>query len=139
MAQQQRVRRFPFGFSGSATATLAASREGSIDAPETAAGQRFWPSMVLVALCQLADLITFNFAVATFGPSGELGPLGLVYRMGGFWAVAVVKLGLIGLVLAVLARYPWQRLATRRRIALIVAVIGVVGAFTNTLAFIWLT
>jgi hypothetical protein len=104
----------------------------------TGVGSRFWPTLVVLAMCQLADLITFNFAVEMYGPSGELGPLGLVYRAGGFWAVAFVKLGLIGIVTTVLARYPWQRLATRRRLALIVAAIGIVGAWTNTLAFFWL-
>jgi hypothetical protein len=93
---------------------------------------------VLVALCQLADLITFNVAVGMFGPAGELGPLGLLYRAGGFWAVAVVKIGLIGVVMALLARYPWRRLRTRRRLALVVATIGILGAWTNALAFVWL-
>jgi hypothetical protein len=59
----------------------------------------------------------------------------MVYRAGGFWAVAVVKLGLIGIVLFVLDRYPWQRLSTRRNLALFVAGIGVFGAVTNVLAF----
>ena len=83
------------------------------------------------------DLITFNVAVAMFGPAGELGPLGLLYRVGGFWAVALVKLGAIGIVIAVLARYPWQRLRTRRWLALIVGAIGIIGAWTNALAFVW--
>src|SRR5438309_10628369 len=100
-------------------------------------GNRFWPTLALVALCQLADLITFNVAVAMFGPAGELGPLGLLYRVGGFWAVALVKLGAIGIVIAVLARYPWQRLRTRRWLALIVGAIGIIGAWTNALAFLW--
>lgn len=99
------------------------------------AGDRFWPTMLVLALCQLADLVTFHFAVERFGPSGELGPLGMVYRIGGFGAVAIVKLGLIGGVIAVLVRYPWRRAATRRRIALVVAAIGAFGAFTNVLAF----
>jgi hypothetical protein len=102
------------------------------------AGNRFWPMLLLVALCQLADLVTFNSAVEMFGPAGELGPLGLVYRVGGFWAVALIKLGAIGIVLAALARYPWQRLRTRRRLALVVAAIGILGAWTNALAFVWL-
>src|SRR5262245_46028979 len=77
------------------------------------ADRRFWPTMLLVVLCQIADLVTFNLAVEVHGVSGELGPLGVVYRMAGFWGVAVVKLGLIGVVLVVLERYPWQRLSTR--------------------------
>ena len=138
MAAQEHAPRSPLDFSGPATRALSAARDRSIEAAADA-GQRFWPTLLLVVLCQMADLITFNFAVATYGPSGELGPLGMVYRFGGFWAVAVVKLGLIGIVMGILARYPWQRLATRRRIALIVAAIGVFGAFTNVMAFIWLT
>lgn len=98
-------------------------------------GGHFWLTLLLVALCQLADLITFNVAVKIFGPSGELGPLGRLYGIGGFWAVAVVKLGIVGIVMIVLTRFPWQRLVTRRRIALIAAGVGVVGAFTNVLAF----
>lgn len=138
MAAQQNVSRSSLEFSGSASAATFGARSRSSAFGADAAAGRFWPMLVLLAICQLADLITFNFAVATFGPSGELGPLGIVYRFGGFWAVAVVKLGLIGIVMTVLARYPWQRLATRRRLALIVAGIGVFGALTNVLAFYWL-
>ena len=138
MAAQHRVPRSPLDLPGSASRALRAAHGRSSAAAGDAAGDRFWITLVLVAVCQLADLITFNLAVATYGPSGELGPLGLVYRIGGFWAVAVVKLGLIGVVMTVLARYPWQRLATRRRIALIVAAIGAFGAFTNVMAFAWL-
>ena len=103
-----------------------------------AAGGHFWLTLLLVAICQLADLITFNVAVKIFGPSGELGPLGVLYRMGGFWGVAVVKLGIIAVVMVVLTRFPWQRLVTRRRIALFAAGVGVAGAFTNVLAFSFL-
>ena len=137
MAAQQGVPRSALDFAGSAS-RLFAARERTSAVGADPAGSRFWPTVLLVVLCQLADLVTFNFAVETFGPSGELGPLGLVYRAGGFWAVAIVKLGLIAAVLAVLARYPWQRLATRRRVALIVAAIGAFGALTNVLAFSWL-
>jgi len=139
MAAQQRAPRFPLDLTGSAARALFHARDRSmVEMTAAGVGSRFWPTLLLVALCQLADLVTFNFAVEMFGPSGELGPLGLVYRIGGFWAVAFVKLGLIGIVMAVLARYPWQRLSTRRRLALVVAAIGIVGAWTNTLAFIWL-
>ena len=102
-------------------------------------GGHFWLTLLLVAICQIADLVTFNVAVKIFGPSGELGPLGIVYGIGGFWAVAVVKLGIIAVVMVVLTRFPWQRLVTRRRIALFAAGIGVVGAFTNVLAFAVMT
>ena len=137
MAAQQRAPRSPLDVPAGLSRILFGARDGSSVGAD-ASGSPFWPTLVLVILAQLADLVTFNFAVETFGPSGELGPLGLVYRAGGFWAVAVVKLGLIGIVMAVLARYPWQRLATRRRIALIVAAIGAFGAFTNVMAFFWL-
>lgn len=98
-------------------------------------GDRVWLTMIVLALCQLADLFTFHFAVERFGPEGELGPLGMVYRIGGFGAVAIVKLGLISGVMAVLLRYPWRRAATRHWIGLVVAAIGAFGAFTNVLAF----
>jgi hypothetical protein len=138
MAAQQRAPRSSLSFLGS-VATVQAAVRGSVGtASATAAGGRFWFTLLVLALCQIADLITFNLAVETFGPSGELGPLGLVYEATGFLGVAVVKLGLIAVVMAILARYPWQRLATRRRTALIVAAIGAFGAFTNVMAFIWL-
>jgi hypothetical protein len=137
MAAQQRAPRSAFDFTGSASAAIGAARNRS-SAASAAAAERFWPTVLLVIICQLADLFTFNFAVEMFGPSGELGPLGIVYSMGGILAVAVVKLGLIGIVLTVLARYPWRSLATRRRVALVVAGIGVFGALTNVLAFYWL-
>ena len=138
MAAQQRAPRSPLSFSASVSDVTVAVRNHASTMSANAAGSRFWFTLLLLALCQLADLITFNFAVETFGPGGELGPLGLVYEAAGFIGVAVVKLGLIAVVMAVLARYPWQRLATRRRMALIVATIGVIGAFTNVLAFFWL-
>ena len=138
MAAQNRVSRSPLDLPGSATATLTDRRNRTIgsDGASRASATRFWPTLLLVALCQMADLITFSFAVAEHGPAGELGPLGLVYRAGGFWAVALVKLCIVGIVLAVLSRYPWRRTATRRHVALIVAIIGVFGAFTNVVAFV---
>jgi hypothetical protein len=138
MAAQQRAPRSPLSFFGSVSDVQIAARNRASALSVDAAGSRFWFTLLLVGLCQLADLISFNFAVQTFGPGGELGPLGLVYEATGFLGVAVVKLGLIAIVMAVLARYPWQRLATRRRMALIVAAIGVFGAFTNVMAFFWL-
>ena len=134
MAAQQRATRSPLELPATASRALSAVRDAS-SGRHAAAGDRFWITLVLLALCQLADLITFSWAVEAYGPAGELGPLGIVYRAGGFWAVAVVKAGLIGIVMLVLARYPWQSLATRRRLALIVAAIGAFGAFTNLLAF----
>jgi hypothetical protein len=138
MAAQQRAPRSPLSFVSSVADVRVAVRNHASLKGVDAAGSRFWFTLLLVGLCQLADLLTFNFAVETFGPGGELGPLGLVYEVAGFIGVAVVKLGLIAVVMAILARYPWQRLATRRRMALIVAGIGVFGAFTNVMAFFWL-
>jgi hypothetical protein len=97
--------------------------------------KRFWLSLLLLGLCQVADLLTFNLAVRAFGPSGELGPLGLVYGAGGIAAVALVKLGLIFVAMGILAFYPWRRLATRRRLTLLIAVVGLFGAMTNLLAW----
>lgn len=98
--------------------------------------ERFWLTLILLGLCQVADLLTFNIAVTAFGASGELGPLGVVYQGGGIAAVAIVKLGLVFVIMTVLRWYPWQRLAARRRMALFVAAIGVIGALTNLLAWI---
>ena len=137
MAALRQFPRSPLGSSGSEPQADMPAREEASSARAAADG-RFWPLLVLLALCQLADLVTFNLAVEEFGPAGELGPMGLLYRIGGFWAVAIVKLGLIGGVMAVLARYPWQRVATRRRVALIVAAIGGFGALTNMVTFVWL-
>lgn len=138
MAAQQRAPRSSLAFFEAVSNVRVVARDHATAVSAHAAGGRFWFTLLLVGLCQLADLITFNFAVETFGPGGELGPLGLVYRAAGFWGVAIVKLGLIAVVMGVLARYPWQRLATRRRMALVVAGIGVFGALTNVLAFFWL-
>ena len=93
-------------------------------------------TFLLLAAAQFVDLFTFGLAVDKWGPSGELGPLGLVYAHAGIFAVAIVKIGIVAIVLTVLARYPWQRAATPRRLALIVATIGVFGAFTNVAALI---
>ncbi len=100
--------------------------------------EAFWLTLLLVLLAQMADLITFRFTVQVFGASGELGPLGALYTVGGFWAVALVKLSMISLVIAILSRYPWRRFAVRRRMALIVASFGIFGALTNVMAFYWL-
>lgn len=136
MAAQNRVSPSPVDLPGSANRALQRVQDRAIesDGASRAAGTRFWPTLLLVALCQIADLITFSFAVVEHGPEGELGPLGLVYRAGGIWAVALVKLGIVGIVLAILSRYRWQRPATRRHVALIIAIIGVFGAFTNVIA-----
>jgi hypothetical protein len=93
-------------------------------------------TFLLLLAAQFTDLFTFGMAVDKWGPSGELGPLGVVYAHAGILAVALVKMGLVAVVLTILACYPWQRAATPRRLALIVAAIGVFGAFTNVAALI---
>ena len=132
MAALRRSARLMIEVPGSAPDALA-SAPGQPDV-DGLAPDRYWPTMLVLAVCQMADLVTFHFAVERFGPAGELGPLGLVYRWGGFGAVAVVKICLITGVMAVLVRYPWRRAATPRWIALVVAAIGAFGAFTNVLA-----
>src|SRR5437867_4138290 len=91
---------------------------------ERQTGTHVGRSMLLVVVCQLVDLITFNLAVQLHGTGGELGPLGFVYDLGGFWAVAAVKLGLVAIVLTVLARYPWGNERVQRNVAIAVAAIG---------------
>jgi hypothetical protein len=98
--------------------------------------ERFWLTLLVLGLCQVADLLTFNMAVVAFGPARELGPLGMVYQAGGIAAVAFVKLGLVFIIMTALRWYPWRQFATRRRMALLMAVIGVFGALTNLLAWI---
>jgi hypothetical protein len=135
MAAQERYSRPSYELSRTTFRGFGRGSGSAGQALSAGADTRFWPTMLLVALCQIADLVTFNIAVEMHGAGGELGPLGIVYRLAGFWGVAAVKLGLIGIVLAVLERYPWQRLSTRRNLALFVAGIGVFGAVTNVLAF----
>ena len=84
----------------------------------------------------MADLLTFNLAVRQFGISGELGPLGVIYRAAGIAGVTALKLGGIFVVMGILRWYPWRRLATRRRLALVIATIGLLGALTNLLVWI---
>ena len=64
---------------------------------------------------------------------GELGPLGAVYQLGGFGAVALAKLVAIGVALAILALHQ-RRTGHGRWLALLVATVGIFGALTNTLA-----
>jgi hypothetical protein len=125
----ERRRRAGPGFGGLRKAAI--NPGGTVDAWP----KRFWLTLLLLGLCQTADLLTFNMAVRAFGPSGELGPLGLAYEAGGITAVAVAKLGSIFVIMGILAFYPWRRIATRRRLALAIATIGLLGTLTNLLAW----
>ncbi|HVA87689.1 MAG TPA: hypothetical protein VNF73_15395 [Candidatus Saccharimonadales bacterium] len=139
MSAQGRAPRSPFGLRSTLASGIdAGGRElmGSFESHVGSMSGRSWLTFILLAAAQLTDLFTFGMAVDRFGPAGELGPLGLVYREGGFWAVALIKMGLIAVVLGILTLYPWQRAATPRRLALIVAAIGVFGAFTNVAAWL---
>lgn len=92
------------------------------------------PILIVLAAAQLLDLVTFAFAVDRWGIQGELGPLGAVYEMAGYWAVAAVKVAMIGLVMLAMVRFRWQNPATPRRVGLVAAAIGALGAATNVAA-----
>ena len=61
------------------------------------------------------------------GPAGELGPLGGVYAAGGFAPVAMTKLLALLAVLVIFTLYT-RRVGSPRRLALMVAVVGLFGA-----------
>jgi hypothetical protein len=84
--------------------------------------------VLLVVASQLADVATFGLAVRAQGIGGELGPLAGLYTSGGFGAVALAKCAAIGVALAILARL------RSRRLALLVATVGVFGAATALVA-----
>ena len=94
------------------------------------------PVLLLVAVAQLLDLVTFAFAVERWGIQGELGPLGLVYELAGYWAVAAVKVVTIALVMLAMVGYSWKRAVTPWRIGLFTAGIGAFGAATNVAALL---
>ena len=94
------------------------------------------PVLLLVAFAQLLDLVTFAFAVERWGIQGELGPLGLVYEMAGYWAVAAVKAATIALVMLAMVAYGWKSAVTPWRIGLFTAGIGAFGAATNVAALL---
>jgi hypothetical protein len=87
-------------------------------------------TILLVVVAQLADLASFGIVARALGPAGELGPLGAVYASGGFPPVAAVKLLGVLAVFIVLALYG-RRVGSPRRLALVVAGIGLFGALTN--------
>jgi hypothetical protein len=90
--------------------------------------------LVLIA-AQLADLATFGLAVRVLGIADEIGPLRVVYSMGGFGAVAFVKLLAVAVMIAILEIYS-RRTGHGRWLAIIVAAMGVLGAITNILALL---
>lgn len=103
--------------------------------PRAAVG-RLAPVLVVLALAQLLDLVTFAFAVEKWGIQGELGPLGLVYEAAGYWAVATVKTVTIALVMLAMVSVRWQNAATPWRVGIIAAAIGAFGAATNVAALL---
>jgi hypothetical protein len=87
-------------------------------------------TVLLVVVAQLADLASFGMVARLAGPEGELGPLGDVYAVGGFAPVAATKLlGLLA-VMVIFALYT-RRVGSPRRLALMVAGVGLLGALTN--------
>jgi hypothetical protein len=97
---------------------------------------RFIPVLLVIAVAQLLDLVTFWFAVERWGIGGELGPLSVVYEAAGYWAVAALKTAMIVFVIAAIYVYPWQRVATAWRMGLLIGAIGAFGAATNVAAIV---
>ena len=87
-------------------------------------------TVLLVVTAQLADLASFGMVARIAGPEGELGPLGEVYASGGFAPVAAAKLLALLAVMVIFALYT-RRVGSPRRLALMVAGVGLFGAVTN--------
>jgi hypothetical protein len=92
-------------------------------------------TLLVLITAQLADLATFGLAVRVLGIADEIGPLRVVYRMGGFGAVAFAKLLAVAVMIAILELYS-RRTGHGRWLAIVVAVMGVFGALTNILALL---
>lgn len=92
-------------------------------------------TLLVLITAQLADLATFGLAVRVLGIADEIGPLRVVYRMGGFGAVAFAKLLAVAAMIAILEIYS-RRTGRGRWLAIIVAAMGVFGAITNILALL---
>ncbi len=92
-------------------------------------------TMLLLITAQLADLATFGLAVRTHGIADEVGPLRMVYLVGGFGGVALAKLAALGVMIAILEIYS-RRTGHGRWLAILVAAMGVFGALTNILALV---
>lgn len=92
-------------------------------------------TLLLVVAAQLADLATFGITASLIGASGEIGPLGSLYRSGGFAAVALAKSTAILAMVAMLVIYG-KRTRRGRWLALAVAAAGLFGALTNVIALL---
>ena len=92
-------------------------------------------TLLLLVTAQLADLATFGLAVRESGIGGEVGPLRIVYYVGGFGAVAGAKLIGVAVMLVIIQLYS-RRTGGGRSLALLVAVMGVLGALTNVIALL---
>ncbi len=92
-------------------------------------------TLLVLITAQLADLATFGLAVRVLGIADEIGPLRVVYRMGGFGAVAFAKLLAVAVMIAILEIYS-RRTGHGRWLAILVAAMGVFGAITNILALL---
>jgi hypothetical protein len=115
----------------------AARRAGQVKPPRLASLRRSLEPITLLLLitAQLADLATFGLAARAQGIAGEVGPLRVLYLMGGFGAVALAKLaGLLAMVV-ILEIYS-RRTGHGRWLAILVACMGVFGALTNVVALL---
>jgi hypothetical protein len=89
----------------------------------------------LALVAQMADLATFLVAVALEPGlvSFEVGPIGVIYAIGGAVAATAFKLAGLAVVFAALAIYRGRLL---RVILVAVAVLGLVGATANVHALL---
>ncbi len=92
-------------------------------------------TLLVLITAQLADLATFGLAVRVLGIADEIGPLRVVYGVGGFGAVALAKLLAVAVMIAILEVYS-RRTGHGRWLAILVAAMGVFGAITNILALL---
>ena len=92
-------------------------------------------TLLVLITAQLADLATFGLAVRVLGIADEIGPLRMVYHLGGFGAVAFAKLLAVAIMIAILEIYS-RRTGHGRWLAILVAMMGVFGALTNILALL---
>ena len=106
-------------------------------APHLARLRRGLPRLTLLLLvtAQLADLATFGLAVRESGIGGEVGPLRILYYVGGFGAVACAKLIGVAVMMVIIQLYS-RRTGGGRWLALVVAVMGILGAMTNVVALL---
>jgi len=92
---------------------------------------------VFMSMAQLFDLATFWRMVHMVGPGAEANPLvGLLFGLYGYPMVAIAKVVMLAIVTgigAILLRRP-RTAGLAMAILVIGAVIGVAGAFSNTIA-----